>query len=268
MPEGRAWIDELWLRIDTLDERARAEVLFTMAVTAVEVGDDASALAAIDGINRVIGRVDDPALANSLQLAIAWTLPITNDFEGALVAASATLDGFRRQDEPFVAFAALTVGMLEMTFGRFERAGELLHEVDAFADRFGNSWLTSTARAQLATLAVRAGDLDEAATLLIDSLNFMEFGQLSTLTATFALVAFAELALARADPTSAAVAFGACSGLRRRAGLLAWPLTRPLEADLLGRVRQAIDDGDFSGAFERGAELHHREALTFIRDHT
>ena len=217
-------------------------------------------------ITQLIGEVDDAALVNSLQLAIAWTLPIVDDFDGALAAASTALDGFRRQDEPFAAFAALTVGMLEMTFGRTEKAGELLREVDEYADRFGNSWLTSTARTQLATLAVRAGDLDGAGALLLDSLDFMEYAQLSTLTATFALVAFAELALARADPSSAAVAFGAASGLRQRAGLLAWPVTRPLESDLLRRAKQAIDDKAFSAAFEEGESLHHREALDFIRE--
>ena len=41
MTEGRAWIDELRPRADSLDDHARAEVLFTWAVTAVEVGDDA-----------------------------------------------------------------------------------------------------------------------------------------------------------------------------------------------------------------------------------
>ena len=142
MPEGRAWIHELRSRMDELDDRARAEVLFTMAVTAVEVGDDRSALAAVDAITPLIDTVDDPALANSLQLAIAWARPIVGDFEGALAAASIALDGFRRQDEPFVAFAALTVGMLEMTFGRPQDAGELLREVDEVADRLGNIWLT------------------------------------------------------------------------------------------------------------------------------
>ena len=101
MTEGRAWIDELRPRVDTLDEHARAEVLFIWAVTAVEVGDDASALAAIDAIERFDGPVDDPHLQSALQLAIAWTLPIRDDFDGALEAASAALDGFRRRDEPF-----------------------------------------------------------------------------------------------------------------------------------------------------------------------
>ena len=51
MPEGRAWIDEVQRRADALDDRAQAELLFTSAVTAVEVGDDDSALAAVEGLD-------------------------------------------------------------------------------------------------------------------------------------------------------------------------------------------------------------------------
>ncbi len=268
MPEGRAWIDELRLRMDSLGPHSQAEVFFTIAVTSVEVGDDNSALAAVDAIKRLIDEVEDPALMNSLLLAISWALPIVNDFEGALATASLALEGLRRQDEPFVAFAALTVGMLEMNFARGERARELLLEVDDFAERFGNSWLTSAAQSQLATLAVSAGDLDEARSLLLESVEWAEGGHLGTLTVTFALVAFAQLALARQDPADAAVALGAASGLRQRSGLLAWPVTRVLEADLVDRVRQATTADAFSAAFDRGSPLHHREALDFVRDQT
>ena len=118
LPEGRAWIDELLLRADALDDRAQAELWLTSAVTAVEVGDDDSALAAYEAIQQLEGRIDDPYLECASQLAFSWILPIVDDFDGSLRAASTALAGFRQQNEPFVAFAALTVGMLEMMFGR------------------------------------------------------------------------------------------------------------------------------------------------------
>ena len=268
MPEGRAWIDELRLRADTLDARARAEVLFTSAVTAVEVGDDAAALAAAKGIDQLDGAIDDPVLENALHLAVSWTKPILDDFEGALASASTALAGFRHHDEPFVAFAALTVGMLEMIRGHDEVARRLMIEVDELGDQFGNNWLAATARTQLATLAIRAGDLEGARTLLVESGDCMTDSHLSTLTVTFALVAFTELALAEADPRSAAVAVGAASGLRSRAGLLAWPVTRRLEADLLKRVTEELDSETFGAAFEAGSQLHLRDALSLVRDHS
>ena len=166
MTEGRAWIDELRPRADSLDSNARAEVLFTWAVTALEVGDDASALAAIDAIERFDGPVDDPHLQSALQLAVAWTLPIRDDFDGALEAASDALDGFRRRDEPYVAFAELTVGMLEMTLGRADSARSHLERVDELGSRYGNNWLEAAARTQLASLAVSAGEPEAARALL------------------------------------------------------------------------------------------------------
>ena len=71
-----------------LDERARAEVLFIAAVTAVAVGDDSGGIAAVEAIPAMIPIVNDPRLRNALQLAVSWSLPILDDFDGALDAAT------------------------------------------------------------------------------------------------------------------------------------------------------------------------------------
>jgi predicted ATPase len=264
MPEGRAWIAEVQRRADTLDDRSRAELLFTSAVTAVEVGDDDSALAAVDGLRQLEGRMDDPYLESAAQLAISWILPLVDDFDGALDKASAALEGFRRQNEPFMAFAALTVGVTEMRLGRDDAARAHLTEVDELGAQFDNNWLTSTARAALAALAVRAGRFDEARTFLVESVDAGDT-EVSTLSLTLSLVAAAHLALAQGDARRAATALGAADGLRRRAGLRAWPSSRRDEADLLTRVAQEIDARDYDEAFAAGAELGHREAVTLVR---
>jgi hypothetical protein len=265
MPEGRAWIDEVQLRADALDDRARAELLFTSAVTAVEVGDDDSALAAVDGLRRLEGRIVDPYLESAAQLAISWILPIVDDFDGALHMASAALDGFRHQNEPFMAFAALTVGMVERALGRDEAARAHLTEVNKLGGQFDNNWLKSAARSQLAALAVRPGRFDEARALLVGSVDAREDTEVSTLTLTFSLVASAQLALAQGDARRAATALGAAEGLRRRAGLRAWPSTRRGEAELVTRVAQEIGAEDYAEAFAAGGELSHREAVALVR---
>ncbi|MET0326925.1 MAG: DUF4062 domain-containing protein [Ilumatobacteraceae bacterium] len=264
MPEGRAWIDELRRRTDGLDDHARAEVLFTWCVTAVEVGDDDTALVALDQIQRLEGTIEDPSLQNALHLAVAWALPIQDDVDGARQAARIALDGFRSQDEPFVAFAALTVGMLEMALGRDDVAREHLVEVDRWGTRFGNSWLESAARTQLATLAVRAGDLDAARQLLTRSIEAGAGSQPSMLTVTFTLVADANLALAEGDGRRAVTALGAADGLRRRAGLRTWPLARRAEAELTARVVARTDPVLYAQVFAAGSELTAREALAGV----
>jgi hypothetical protein len=265
MPEGRAWIDEVQHGAGALDDRARAELLFTSAITAVEVGDDETALAAVDGLNGLAGHIDDPYLESAAQLAISWILPIVDDFDGALRAASIALDGFRRQNDPLVAFAALTVGMVEMALGNADAARTHLTVVDELGGRFDNVWLRSSARAQLAALDVRAGRLDEARALLVRSVEASDVAELSTLTVSFSLVIAAQLALAEGDARRAATALGAADGLRRRAGLKAWPSTRRREAELVTRVAQAAQDWDFEDALAAGALLSHREAVAFVR---
>jgi predicted ATPase len=265
MPEGRAWIDEVEHTAGALDDHARAELLFTSAITAVEVGDDETAVAALDGLNDLAGHIDDPYLQSAALLAISWILPIVDDFDGALSSASAALDGFRRLNDPLVAFAELTVGGVAMTLGDDDAARPHLTTVDELGGRFDNLWLRSTARAQLASLEVRAGRLDEARALLVRSVDASDDAELSPLTVSFSLVITAQLALAEGDGRRAAVALGAADGLRRRAGLKAWPSTRRREAELVTQVAQAADAWDFEDACAAGAQLSHREAVAFIR---
>jgi hypothetical protein len=248
-----------------LDERARGELLFTSAVTSLEVGDDESALAAIDGLAGLVGHIDDPYLESAAQLAISWILPLLDDFDGALRAAYLALDGFRVQNDPFVAFAALTVGMVELAVGNDDAARAHLNMVDEFGGRFDNLWLRSSARAQLAWLEVRAGRLDEARALLVRSVDAGDDADLSTLTVTFSLLSTAQLAMADGDARRAAMALGAAEGLRRRAGLKAWPSTRHREAEMVDRVVQSADSWNFEAARLAGADLNHREAVALVR---
>jgi hypothetical protein len=60
-------------------------------------------------------------------------------------------------------------------------------------------------------------------------------------------------------------ALGATDGLRRRAGLRAWPSMRPHEADLVTRVAQEIDADDYTEVFAAGSELSHRQAVALVR---
>jgi predicted ATPase len=265
MPEGRAWSQELLLRADELNERAQAELLLISALTAAEVGDDDSALAAVERLERLGERIDDTYLESAAKLAVSWTLPIIDDPDGALRAASTALDGFRRQNEPFMAWAALTVGLLEMTLGRPDPARAHLTEAMELGTQFGNHWLESGARTQIASLAVRAGHLDEARAQLVESVDASKESDLSTQTLTFSLVAYAELALAEGDVQQAAMALGAADGLRQRARLRAWPSMRRGEAELVTQVEQKLDPEVFKDAFAAGSELNQREAVALVR---
>jgi ATP/maltotriose-dependent transcriptional regulator MalT len=266
MPEGRQWIDQLRLRADELADGEQAELLFNAAVTAVEVGDDDSALAAVGAIRQWDGQIDDPTLESALQLAVSWTLPILDDLDGALEAATTALAGFRGSNDPLGSFALLTVGMLELTLGQDDRARAHLSEVDELGSQFGNNWLEASSRTQRAMLAVRSGRLAEAEALLADSVRAIRETTPITLTVTFALLAHAQLAVSRDETRRAAMALGAADGLRARAGLRVWPSARRTERDLLASVAGQMDAGAYHAAFEAGAQLPMRDALALIND--
>jgi predicted ATPase len=266
MPEGRQWIDRLRLREGELVDAQKAELLFNATVTAVEVGDDDAALAAVEAIRHFDGRIEDPALESALQLAVSWTLPILDDLDGALQAARTALAGLQRAEDPLASFALLTVGMLEMAMGHDDSARDHHSDVDQLGSQLGNNWLESSARTWLAVLAVRSGNLADAEKLLAESVRAIRESQPITLTVTFALVAHAQLVLARGETSRAATALGAAAGLRSRAGLRVWPTARRTERDLVASVREQMDPEDYRRAFEAGAERHMRDALALISD--
>jgi hypothetical protein len=82
---------------------------------------------------------------------------------------------------------------------------------------------------------------------------------------TFSLVAFAHLALAEGDARRAAMALGAADGLRKVAGLRAWPSMRRSEAELFERVEHKLDPGSFRHTFAAGSGLNRREAVALVQ---
>jgi hypothetical protein len=233
-------------------------------VTAVEVGDDDSALAALEEIRSLDGRIGDPTLASALQLAVSWTVPILDDFDGALHAATAALDGLQPSNDPLSSFALLTVGMLETALGQEDSARAHLIEVDKLGSQVGNNWLESSARTQLAMLAVRSGRLADADALLAESVRAITTTTPITLTVTFVLVAYAQVASAKGETSRAAIALGAAEGLRARAGLRVWPTARRTERDLVAHVSRQMDAETYRLAFDAGADLLLRDALALI----
>jgi hypothetical protein len=145
--EGRPWIDQLLPGADALDPQAQAELLWTVTVTAREVGDDAAALATSQRLAALLEGIADPYLHAASQLAMAWTSPIVGDLDGALREASVSLEELRGQDEPLgTTSAGLTLGSVETTVGRHDAALGHLRDARALAERLDHTWLTATSR--------------------------------------------------------------------------------------------------------------------------
>jgi tetratricopeptide (TPR) repeat protein len=264
--EARSWIEQLLPAAGTLDPQARAELAWTAAVIALDTGDDRAALAARQLLAPLLAGIGDPFLHAASQLAMAWMLPITGDFDGTLREATVALEELCGLDEPvFTAMAAFTVGSVETTLGRYDDAPRHLREARELADRPGGDWLAAGGRVQLGILDVLRGSLDEARALLDEALD-LSLAARSTPFVTLCLSGYAWLAFADGDPQRAARLEGAADGLRHRVGLRTWPHLRRVEADLVAQVRQRLGAARFDQAFAAGSRLTQQEAVATVRD--
>jgi predicted ATPase len=266
MDETRTWADQLLPTADSRDPQARAELVWTALVTALEVGDDAAALAARERLEPLLAGIQDPFLHAVSQLATVWTAPIVDDLDGGLRRALVCLEELRGQDEPL--WTALTLGSLgffEVARGRDDEALGHLNEARDLAKGLDNAWLAAWSRAMLGTLAVNHGRLDEARALLDEALA-LSVGAHSTTIVTLCLGALARLELAEGDANRAALLMGAAEGLRRRRGLQAWPILRHIEAEVKAQIRQALGADRLDQAFATGSRLNLREAVAVAGD--
>jgi predicted ATPase len=266
VPEARSWVDQLLPTAGSLDPQARAELMWTAAVTANEVGDDAAALTARRNLEPLLDTIDDPFLRAVGLLALAWTSPITGDYDGARRQASASLAQLRDQDEPFwTAQASSDLGAVETALGCYDDALRHLRDMNDLAERSGYPWLAGWSQVLMGTAALAQGRLDQARDLLDEALDQ---GLLANTTSSVAvgLMAVARLALADGDPGRAALLAAAAEGLRRRAGLQVWPVLRRGEAELVTQIRGALGASAFDEKYATGARLSRREAVAIARD--
>jgi predicted ATPase len=264
--QARSWVEQLWPAAGTLDPQPRAELVWAAAVLAVDTGDDTAALAARERLAPLLAGIGDPFLHAICQGALAWTSPITGDFDGALREAVVALEELRGQDEPvFTAMIAFFAGCLETALGRYDDALGHLREARDLAERSGRAWLGGASRVQMGILAVLRGRRDQARALLDEELD-LSLAARSTAYVTLCMAGYAQLAFADGDPQRAAQLEGAAEGLRRRVGLSAWPALRRLEADLMAQVRQQLGAARFDRAFSAGSGLTQREAVAAARN--
>jgi predicted ATPase len=266
MSEAQAWIDQLLPAADSLGHQARAELLWTAALNATEVGDDATALSARERLAPLLVEIGDPYLHAVCRFAMAGLEAILGNWEGALRVATASLEELRGQDEPFwTALAAFTAGTLETSLGRFDDALRHLLDVRDVAERLDNAWLAAWARTQQGTLAALRGRL-EAARVLLDEALALSLGTRNTRTVTMCLAAFGRLAFLEGDAERAALLIAAADGLNRRVGLRAWPMLRRGGAELGTQIRETLGAERFDQVFAAGTRLSQREAVAAAED--
>jgi predicted ATPase len=265
LAEARSWVEQLIPAADSLDPEAQAELLSTAAVNALEASDDEAALAIRARLAPLLDRIGDPYVQAVSYLINSWTSFVVNDFDRAVREASVSLEKLRRQDEPlWTAMALLSLGSLEIAVGRFEEAARDLTETQDLAERFDNDWLKGASRVRLGFLALARGRPDDARALFDEALD-LSLATDSAYTLILCLNAFAQLALAEADPERAALLAGAASALRRRAGMQVFTSLTG-EVQMVAQIRAALEADRFDKAFVAGSQLSQQAAVDAVRD--
>jgi predicted ATPase len=263
--EARGWVQRLLPSLDHLSAEPQAELLWAALVTAVETGDDQLALAVRGQLAPMLAGIQDPYLRAVAELVTAWAAPIAGDFDGALESATQALARLRQLDESYwTAIALATAGFLETGAGRYEEAVARLREARVLSERSENPFLTAVSRIWLGCLAVALGRREEARVLLAESLD-LSLASHSTHTVSLCLVSMARLAFSEGEVEWAAQLTGAAEGLRRRAGVKAWPPLRRGEAQLAAELRESLGTDRFGQAFAAGSRLNLHEAVAAVR---
>jgi predicted ATPase len=263
--DARSWVDELLPTADSLSPQPRAELLWTASIVALDAGDDAAARAACERLAALLDGISEPFLRAVSQLVLAWSSPITGDFDGALRRALDSLRQLRSQDEPvWTALAVGTAGTLELGTGNYDDALGHLTEVRDLAAQFDIAFLAAWSGAALGILAVIQARFDDAWALLDEGLSLSLVAH-SQQVMTLCLSAFARLAFAEVKPERAARLVGAAEGLRQRARVRTWPVLRRLESEFVAQIRAALGKDRFEEVFGAGFTLSQRDAVAEVR---
>jgi predicted ATPase len=266
LAEARAWVDQLVPTAGSLDPQAQAELLWTAAVTANRAGDAAAALALSRRLAPLLAHIDDPYLRALSGLAMGWASLAAGDPDGAIRQESVSLEELRGQDEPYwTATAVLSLGSIQAALGRDDDAVRHLSQARELADQLSYHWLATWSRVQLGTLHALRGQLDQAQDLLDEALD-LSLATRSTSFVALCLAAHARLAFGQGDLEQTALLEGAADGLRRRAGLRAWPMLRPTQTELTAKLRQALGADRLDQVFSAGSRLSQQQAVAAVQD--
>jgi tetratricopeptide (TPR) repeat protein len=157
--EARSWIAQLLPSVDSLDPQARAELLWTVTVTAREVGDDAMALEEFRG-------QDEPLGTTSAGLTLGSVETTVGRYDDALRHLTEARDLAVRLDNAWLAATSqVLLGTLALVQGRLQDAQALLEEALDLSLAARSTQLVTLCLAGFARLAFVEGNAERAALL-------------------------------------------------------------------------------------------------------
>lgn len=248
----------------SLPPTARAELLGTALVSALEVGDTDDARGTAARLAALLDDVDDPYLVAVSQLLLGWAATLVDDVPVARARLADALERLRGLDEPmWTALALVAGGSVAALLGDARSAARLLGEARRLAGRFDTPWLDTASRVGLVGAALRRNDVDRARVELTGALDLVGDGG-SAHGLALVLQAAAAVAVVTGDPERAGLVTGAMHALRLRAGLRGWAAVRR-DDDLVAAIRDAVGPERIGPLLEQGARLDRQAAVELAR---
>ena len=153
-------------------------------------------------------------------------------------------------------------GRIALERGELAKARSAVEELTSLADAGGVPWALATSHHFRGLLARAEGDLGAAEGSFHQALALQnQYGFRGVATST--LEALASLAAAADAHLEAVRLFGAAQALREDTGQIRWPLDQPAYDADLARLRDALGDEAFNGAWSEGAALSLAEAASY-----
>ncbi|HUO45938.1 MAG TPA: DUF4062 domain-containing protein [Acidimicrobiia bacterium] len=262
VPATSEWLAPLLARERFLADDMQGLLLWLLAGGSFEAGDYQQALNWLDESVALLTAAGDVEGTVWARYVRASTLPAFGvDDDELLAELNALLAQFQAMTSKWgQAWVRTNLAMLFSCRGDW--AGALEHTIECLnlAESMENKSMIAQAHATLGVIYVAMGNLEEARSSLVRSLDIHR-----TITyregLTYALDGLASLALSQGEGNRAMTAIGAAEGLRSRLGFRPWPAMR-WYLDMTLAMVDAVTDPEMQASRVAGREMDPLAAAT------
>jgi predicted ATPase len=265
--EARLWLERALDPPDRMEPATHARLLWAIAGAAVEQGDNEVARTRLAEAEALFDEHQDEegqALALFLRASLA---PLDGDNEAAIELFEKCEKAHEAMGNVFLASVCASIGgMILSQEGRFDEAEVRLDRGLRLGESIANDMLLGQAQVARGFARLGRGSLDDAWDDLRCGARYARDCS-NPEVLSFACDGLAAVLLMRGQVDENAAAFiGAAQGLRERAGIVPWPVLRPVMAAIADGVRDGQPAETFEKGWNRGRRLDLDGVLALTRE--
>lgn len=261
--EGRSWLEQALALATDESGALLAQVAHWFGVLLQQQGENGAALKLFDRSLAIWRELDDPDQIMRELNSLAITHRGLGDLDTARTLINEAVHIARSTGNHFRLSAALTTtGHVETSAGNILTSMAALQEALRLDLANGDMQGAAINRQSLALTKLHAGDADEAARLMAETVDYVvASGEVEFLACTFEM--FANVAACRADPLQAALFCGVAERIRGDAGMPISQFDRETMEKFVGPARATVDPGSWEAQVAKG-HAHTRQDIAAL----